>query len=69
MTPERFRQLELLYHAARDGDRAARESLLAKADPEMRRAVESLLAQPAGERMPDRPPTVGPEAETVRESA
>jgi hypothetical protein len=38
--PERFRQVEDLYHAARD-DRAA----LDQADPELRRDVESLLKQ------------------------
>ena len=40
MTPERVRQIEELYHAARE-DRA----VLAKADPDLRREVESLLAQ------------------------
>jgi serine/threonine protein kinase len=40
MTPERFRQIEELYHAARK-DRA----VLAQADPDLRREVESLLAQ------------------------
>ena len=40
MTPERVRQIEDLYHAARD-DRA----VLIKADPDLRREVESLLAQ------------------------
>jgi serine/threonine protein kinase len=40
MTPERVRQIEELYHAARE-DRA----VLAKADPELRREVESLFAQ------------------------
>ena len=40
MTPERFRQIEDLYHAARE-DRA----VLAKADPDLRREVESLFAQ------------------------
>src|ERR1700676_836705 len=40
MTPERFRQIEELYHAARE-DRAA----LAQADPDLRREVESLFAQ------------------------
>src|SRR5450432_3187399 len=40
MTPERFRQIEDLYHAARE-DR----SVLAQADPDLRREVESLLAQ------------------------
>jgi Tol biopolymer transport system component/predicted Ser/Thr protein kinase len=40
MTGERFQQIQELYHAARE-DRAA----LDKADPELRREVESLLAQ------------------------
>jgi serine/threonine protein kinase/tetratricopeptide (TPR) repeat protein len=40
MTPERVRQIEDLYHAARE-DRA----VLAKADPDLRREVESLFAQ------------------------
>src|SRR6202521_81036 len=40
MTPERVRQIEDLYHAARE-DRA----VLAKADPDLQREVESLLAQ------------------------
>jgi Tol biopolymer transport system component len=45
MTPERFSEIEKLYHAALEhpGGRAA---LLAKADPELRRAVESLLGRP-----------------------
>ena len=44
MTPERFRQIEELYHAARECTAGERASLLAQADPELRRAVESLLA-------------------------
>ena len=40
MPPERWRQIEELYHAAQK-DRA----VLANADPELRREVESLLAQ------------------------
>ena len=44
MNAERLRQVEELYHAARE-DRA----VLDKADPELRREVESLLAQdPSG---------------------
>jgi hypothetical protein len=40
VTPERLRRIEDLYHAARlDG------AVLAKADSELRRAVESLLDQ------------------------
>jgi serine/threonine protein kinase/Tol biopolymer transport system component len=42
MTPDRWREIEELYHAART-DRA----VLTGADPELRREVESLLAQDA----------------------
>src|SRR5580704_18661020 len=42
MNPERQRQIEALYHAARDPER--RPEALAKADPELRREVEALLA-------------------------
>src|SRR5579871_2429790 len=45
MTPERFRQIEELYHAAREKTGAERAALLAEANPEMRREVEDLLAQ------------------------
>ena len=47
MTPERFRQIEELYHAAREGTADERAALLAQADPELRREVESLLARSA----------------------
>ena len=46
MSPERWRQVEDLYHAALDQTGDERLRLLAGADPEMRREVESLLAQP-----------------------
>src|SRR4051812_34934805 len=46
MDPERWRQIEELYQSAVDSDVAERATLLANADPEMRREVESLLAQP-----------------------
>jgi serine/threonine protein kinase/tetratricopeptide (TPR) repeat protein len=55
MTPERFQQIEELYHAARTGTRDERAALLARADPELRREVESLLAQPDSARFLDRP--------------
>ncbi|HEV2348314.1 MAG TPA: serine/threonine-protein kinase [Terriglobia bacterium] len=48
MTPERFRQIEDLYHAARGRDAEERAALLAQLDPELRREVESLLAQRSG---------------------
>ena len=55
MTPERFRQIEKLYHAAREGTADQRMALLAHADAELRREVESLLAErPSGEFI-DRP--------------
>jgi hypothetical protein len=45
MTRERLQQIEDLFHAARERAPGERESLLAAADPEVRREVESLLAQ------------------------
>jgi serine/threonine protein kinase/TolB-like protein/Flp pilus assembly protein TadD len=50
MTPERFKQIEELYHAALERGR----EVLANVDPELRREVESLLA-PGGTVL-DRPP-------------
>jgi serine/threonine protein kinase len=50
MTPQRWRQIESLYHAALERDRTARSRFLAKAsdgDEELRAEVESLLAQGA----------------------
>jgi eukaryotic-like serine/threonine-protein kinase len=55
MTPERFRQIEELYHAAREGTADERSALLAQADPELRREVESLLAERIGGEFLDRP--------------
>jgi eukaryotic-like serine/threonine-protein kinase len=55
MTPERFRQIEELYHAARDGSAEERVALLAQADPDLRREVESLLDGPPGGGFLDRP--------------
>jgi eukaryotic-like serine/threonine-protein kinase len=54
MDAERWRQVEDLYHSAFDSDAAERAKLLARADPEVRREVESLLAQPAAETPLDR---------------
>lgn len=45
MTSERRRQIEELYHAALDLAAAERAALLDRADSELRREVESLLAQ------------------------
>ena len=55
MTPERFRQIEELYHAAREGTADARAVLMAQADPELRREVESLLIETPGGEFLDRP--------------
>jgi tetratricopeptide (TPR) repeat protein/predicted Ser/Thr protein kinase len=48
MTPERFQQIEEVYHAARERTAEERAALLAQIDPELRREVESLLATRAG---------------------
>src|SRR6266849_2497552 len=55
MTPERFQQIEALYNAAREATAAERTALLARTDPELRREIESLLAQRAGGEFLDRP--------------
>src|SRR5215831_16607056 len=57
MTPERLEQIQELYLAARDRDPATRSAFLDEScvgDEELRREVESLLAQGSGEVM-DRP--------------
>ncbi len=48
MTPSRWQQVEELYHAALECEPSDRTALLAGADPELRREVESLLAQESG---------------------
>jgi eukaryotic-like serine/threonine-protein kinase len=48
MTPERFREIEELYHAVRESSPDDRAALLAQADSELRLEVESLLAQRSG---------------------
>src|SRR5215471_136674 len=55
MSPERFRQIEELYHAVRAGTAEQRAALLVKIDPELRREVELLLAQRSGGEFLDRP--------------
>ena len=50
MTPERLRQIEELYHSAREREPGERGTFLAEAcqgDEELRREVESLLSQHA----------------------
>src|SRR2546426_101912 len=55
MSPERFRQIEELYHAARERTPEERAALLAQTDPELRRQVELLLLQRAAGEFLDRP--------------
>ena len=56
MTPERWRKIEELYHAARERVPKEREDLLAQASPELRGKVEALLARDAsGDKILDRP--------------
>ena len=55
MTPERFRAIEELYHAARQATAAGRAALLARTDPELRRDLESLLAERSGSEFLERP--------------
>lgn len=54
MSPERLLQVEELYHSARERAPKDRAELLAQADLELRREVESLLAQD-GEGVLDHP--------------
>ncbi len=44
MTPEHWRQIEDLYHAARDRGPAERAALLERTDPDIRARVERMLA-------------------------
>src|SRR5881396_3253774 len=49
MTPERLREIEKVFHEARERTPAERDAFVARAcahDPTLRREVESLLAQP-----------------------
>jgi len=55
MTPEQFRQIDELYHAARERSPEDCAAVLAQADPAVRREVESLLAQPTGGMLLDQP--------------
>src|SRR5215470_13235773 len=55
MTPERFIQIKELYDAARERTRDERAVLLAHADPELRREVESLLTRQSDNFILDRP--------------
>ena len=55
MTPDRFQQIEELYHAAHEATAEERAALLAQTDPELRREVERLLSQPTAGEFLDRP--------------
>ena len=48
MTPERFRRIEELYQAARERTPEERAALLDRTNPDLRREVESLLAERNG---------------------
>src|ERR1035437_7355592 len=55
-TPEHWQLMEALYHAAMEVSGEERAALLARSDPEVRHAVEILLAQGgSGEVVLDRP--------------
>ena len=49
MTPDRLQQIEAVIPCGREASSEERAALLAQADPELRREVESLLAQRGGE--------------------
>jgi eukaryotic-like serine/threonine-protein kinase len=69
MTSERWRNIEEIYHSALQCEPALRAAFLAKAckdDDELRREVESLLAQPSGDGILARP--AWRDAETVLDS-
>jgi len=55
MTRDRFQQLEKLYEAVQQGTPAERETLLAAANSETRRELESLLTQRTGGELLDQP--------------
>jgi eukaryotic-like serine/threonine-protein kinase len=55
MQPSRWQQIEELYHAALECEPGERTAFLAQADPELRREVESLLAQESGATPLDHP--------------
>src|ERR1700719_2042952 len=55
MDPSLWQQIEKLYHAALECGPDERTALIARADPELRREVESLLAQQSGATPLDRP--------------
>src|SRR5271170_403336 len=66
MTPERWRQIEALFHQVVDLPAGDRRVLLDQADSEVRREVESMLA--ADGSLPERPAPEG-ETETIAAGA
>jgi tetratricopeptide (TPR) repeat protein len=55
MSQERLRQIEALYHAAREATADERAALLARVEPELRHEVELLLSDRNGGEFLDRP--------------
>ena len=55
MTPERWKQIEELYHSAVDSGEEARTALFAQASPDVRNTVIEMLAQQSAENILDRP--------------
>jgi len=55
MTPERWRQIEDLYHAAQERTPADRIALLECTDPDIRARVERMLEVDSGGQMLDGP--------------
>jgi eukaryotic-like serine/threonine-protein kinase len=55
MTPERWKQIEELYHSAVDSGEEARTLLFAQASPDVRNTVIEMLAQQSAENILDRP--------------
>src|SRR5580704_18241605 len=66
MTPERWRQIEELYHVLRDHGPAERAALLDTSDSEIRSRVERMLAQESGSQILNWPAAalLGPDSET-----
>ncbi len=54
-TPEKWRQIEALYHATRECTPEDRPALLAQVEPELRAEIEALLAQKDSGEIIDRP--------------
>ena len=65
MTPDRFQQIEELYHCAREASPDKRAALLEQTDPELRREVESLLARQDDDLILDRSVQLPPDLLTT----